>query len=367
MSDRSRNLAAMELLRKAITLDPRFAAAQARLAYRLVFMGYFDDPSYVDKGIAEAQAALRIDPRLPAGYFTLATAYSIKGMEAQARQAFLRALELDPNNVSAMHNLSNHEANFGRLDESLYWGRRAFALSGRTGNDYYHVAVPLLVLRADDDTRKWLVEGNGRFPEFLRLPSMLALLDVYQGRPDEGVARTRALTAKAPTDEEVKFLRADVAFLTDSDDLQAATEAMMATSASSILSVPETIRMRYAYALRKRGDVSRATLLVDEAERIAREKVQKGDQNPPLRVELAGASMFRGDRAGALEWLGQAYDAGFRDYGSLERDPILAPLRGDAKFQRILERIRKDVEAQRARARERGLFELQSLLAPPSR
>ena len=364
LTDRARNLAGIELLRKAIALDPRFAAAQARLAYRLVFMGYFDDPSYLEQGIAEAQAALRVDPNLPAGYSTLATAYSIKGMEAQARQAFLRALELDPNNVTAMDNLSNHEANFGRLDESLYWGRRAFSLSGRTGNDYYHVAVPLLVLRADDDTRKWLVDGSSRFPGYLRLPSMLALLDVFQGRTEEGVARARALAAKAPTDEEVKFLRADVAFLTDSDDLLAATEAMMATSASSFLSVPETIRMRYAYALRKRGDVARATLLLDEAERIAREKREKGDQNPSVRVELAAAAMLRGDPSRAVEWLEEAYDAGFRDYGSLERDPILAPLRGDAKFEEILDRIRTDVEGQRARARERGLFDFGSLLAP---
>ena len=362
LSDRSVNLASMELLRKAIALDPRFAAAQARLAYRLVLLGFYDDPSYVDQGIAEAQAALRVDPNLPAGYFTLATAYSIKGMEAQGRQAFLRALELDPSNLTAMKNLSNHEANFGRLDESLYWGRRAFSLSGRTANDYYHVAVPLLVLRADDDTRKWLVDGNGRFPEYSRLSSMLATLDVLQGRTAEGMARSRVLTAKAPTDEELKFLRADVAFLTDSNDLQAATEAMMATSASNYLGVPETIRMRYAYALRKRGDVSRATLLLDEAERIAREKIQKGDQNPSLCIELAAASMLRGDQSRALEWLGQAYDAGFRDYGTLERDPILAPLRGDAKFQNILNRMRKDVEAQRARARERGLFDLESLL-----
>jgi hypothetical protein len=116
--------------------------------------------------------------------------------------------------------------------------------------------------------------------------------------------------------------------------------------------------------LRKRGDVSRATLLVDEAERIAREKIQKEDQNPPLRIELAAASVLRGDRSRALEWLGQAYDAGFRDYGTLERDPILSPLRGDAKFQSILDRIRKDVAAQRERARQRGLLEFDSLRAP---
>ena len=45
-----------------------------------------------------------MDPDLPSAHFTIGTAYAMKGMNAQARQAFLRALELDPNNVSAMNN-----------------------------------------------------------------------------------------------------------------------------------------------------------------------------------------------------------------------------------------------------------------------
>ena len=44
MRDKARNLAAMELLRKAIALDPKFAVAQARLGYRQIFLGFFDDP-----------------------------------------------------------------------------------------------------------------------------------------------------------------------------------------------------------------------------------------------------------------------------------------------------------------------------------
>jgi hypothetical protein len=277
----------------------------------------------------------------------------------------MRALELDPNNVLAMDNLSNHEANFGRLDESLYWGRRTFSLSGRTGNDYYHVAVPLLALRADDIARRWLLDGDRRFPEYLRLPNMLAMLDVTQGRLDEAVARSRALTVKAPADEEVKFVRADVAFLTDSDDLQAATEAMMATSPSSYLSVPETIRMRYAYALRQAW----RRLTRDAACRRGRtyrprEDSERGPEPVPSRRTGRGVDAARRSVSCArLAWTGVR--RGFRDYGSLERDPILAPLRGDPKFQSILERIRKDVEAQRERARQRGLLEIESLLDPP--
>jgi hypothetical protein len=60
----------------------------------------------------------------------------------------------------------------------------------------------------------------------------------------------------------------------------------------------------------------------------------------------------------------QAHERGYRDYGFLERDPILAELRTTSRFGDILDRMRKDVDAQRARAEERGLFEVDSLLAP---
>jgi serine/threonine protein kinase/tetratricopeptide (TPR) repeat protein len=367
LTDRARNLEGMDVLRKALALDPRFATAQARLGYRLVFMAYYDDPSYIDQGLAETQAALRVDPNLPYAYFTLGTAYTMKGMDAQARQAFLRALELDPNNVLAMDNLSIHEATFGRLDESLYWGRRGFSLSGKTGNDYYHVAVPLLSLRDDDGSRTLLLDGERRFPEMARIHIMLGLLDIYQGRAEQAVARTEAMVARAPQNEEVKFHRADIAFLTKSSDLEMALEPLMERSASNFINVYESVRLRYAYALQKRGEAARAATLLAEAERIAREKVEKGDQTPALRIELAAASELRGDHAGALEWLSRAYDAGCRDYGLLERDPILAPLGSDARLRGILERMRKDVDAQRARARERGLLDIDALLVPRDR
>jgi TolB-like protein/Tfp pilus assembly protein PilF/predicted Ser/Thr protein kinase len=299
--DRAKNLEAMDLLRKALALDPRFAVAQARLAYRLYFMAYYDDPSYIDRGIAEAKAALAVDPALPYAYFTLGSAYGAKGMDAQARQAFLRALELDPSHVGSMSNFSIHEATYGRLDESLYWGRRGFELSGKNANDYYHVAVPLVNIRDDDGARKWLVDAERRFPDFHRVQMMIALLDLVQGRTAEAVARSEAQRARSPQDEEVKFLRADVAFLSSSNDLEKAHEALMERVASSFTTVYESVRLRYAYALRKKGDRTRAAPLLAEAERIAREKTDRGDKTPALRTELAAASVLRGDHAGALD------------------------------------------------------------------
>ena len=119
---------------KALALDPQFALARGHLAYRLMFMANYDGASYLDQAIAEAEAAVRMDPSLSYGYFALGTAYGRKGLGAQSRQAFHRALELDPNNTSAMNNFSNEEGRRARWDEAAYWGRRSFLLSGRGAN-----------------------------------------------------------------------------------------------------------------------------------------------------------------------------------------------------------------------------------------
>jgi serine/threonine protein kinase len=361
LSDRAKNAIGQEMLRRALAMDPAFALARARLAYRLIFMGYYDSLSYVDQGIAEAQEAVRIDPGLPSGYFALASGYGLKGMDAEARQAFLRALELDPNNVPAMNNFSSHDALFGRAEESLSWARRGFALSGKQGNDYYHLALPLLGLRADDRLRELLLDGERRFPDFYRVQIVLSLLDALQGRRPDALARTAALTERLGANEEVKFHHTDIAFLTDAPDLEARLEPLMLQSAENFYFVAESVRMRYAYAVGKRGD-PRAAGLAAEAEKIARAKMDAGNQTPVLRVELAAAAALRKDVDEAFTWVERAFDAGYRDYGLLELDPILAPLRTDPRFTNVLSRMRRDVEAQRARAASGGLLDLTSLL-----
>jgi TolB-like protein/Tfp pilus assembly protein PilF/predicted Ser/Thr protein kinase len=364
--DRAKDLAAIDLLRRALALDPRFAAARASLAFRLVTMGYYAEASNVDEGIAEAEAAIRTSPDLPAGHYTIATGYSIKGKDAQARVAFLRALELDPNNGSAMANLSVMEATFGRLGESLSWARRMFALSGRLANDFYHVAVPLLSLRDDAVAGRWLLEGERRFPDFSRVQATTAMLEVLEGRDADAAARMARAIARHPDDEELKFYRVDMAFLLRSDDLQPALEALGPGADANSVMVPESIRTRRAYLASTKGDAAQTAALLAQSERVAKDKVAHGDNSPTLRVELAAIAAMRGDHAGALEWLNRAYDAGYRDYGVIARDPILARIEPAATFKEIMDRMRLDVDTQRQRARQSGLLDLDSLLAQPS-
>lgn len=362
-SDRARNLEAIGLLKQALALDPKFAEAQARAAYRLVFMGYYDDPSWIDKGIAEAEAALRIDPELPSGHFTLGTAYAMKGQGARSRQAFLRALELNPSGGGLLSNFSIAEMQYGRLDEAVYLGRRGFMLSGK--RSFYHLVAPILMIRADAESRILLEEAERRAPTDSRVQMMLGMLELLEGSGDKALARSKAVAEREPKNMEMSFHRADIAYLTDDTDLESLLAPHVRRSpANRSVWEGESVRLRYAYALQKRGESARSKVLAAEAERHARERIAAGDDTPVQRVELAAAAALRGDADAALAWLERALDAGYRDYGFLERDPIFRSLGSQPGLQRVLDRMRRDVAAQRERARTRGLLELPSLIGP---
>jgi TolB-like protein len=363
-SDRARNLEAIGQLREALALDPQFALARGYLSNRLVFMANYDGASYLDQGIAEAEAAVQMDPSLSYGYFALGTAYGRKGLSARSRQAFLRALELDPNNTSAMVNFAGEEGRRARWDEAAYWGRRSFLLSGRGPIDFYHLINALFNMRADAQSRVLLEEAE-RTASHQRINRYLAWLDVFEGHVDRAVKRADALIAREPTIEEVKFFRAELAFLLDAPDLARWVEPLVERSPAGRGASAVSHRLKYAYVLQKRGETAKAAALVAEADRVARALAEQQPDTTELRVELAAVSAMRQDTNDALQWLQRAHDGGYRDYSFLEPNPILKRQMGsDPRFLEIIDGMRRDIATQRERARQRGLLDLTSLLAP---
>ena len=352
--ERQQNLRSIALYREALQLDPSFALAQAKLAYRLFFQSYFDDPKYVDLGIEAALRAIEMDPALSAGHFALASAYGHKGWATKSRAAFLKAAELDAGDTTSLNNLAVLESEvLGRHDEAIGWVRRRMQATPFDQGSAYHLSWPLLFIRDDATTDRWLSEGERRFPRSPRLKYLRAALRYLQGDETGALTAIRQILDDSPANEEAMLVSAELAFLTKAPDAEAQVERMMRRAPgllSGQLLKPESHRTSLAWLLQQRGDRSRAATLLSEALEVAQAELAAGNENQRVPFEIAAIHMARGEHDAALDWLDKAVAAGYGDYSTLPRHPIFERVRGNVRFQTALATMEKNIKAMRDRS-----------------
>jgi eukaryotic-like serine/threonine-protein kinase len=350
--ERQQNLRAIELLTEAVRLDPSFAVAQARLAYRLFFQAYFDDPKYVDLGLDAARRAIEMDPNLASGYYALASAYGHKGWAAKARPAFLKAQELDPGDSVSLNNLAVLESEvLGRHDEAIGWVRRQLEMPPIDANTFYHLSWPLLFLRDDATSDRWLTEGERRFPTVPRLQYLRAALQYLQGDEAAALTRARGIVEEHPAFEEGLMVTAELAFLTKAPDAELQIERMFHRAPgleTGPLLKQESHQASFAWLLMERGERPRAAALLSEALERAHGALAGGNENQRVPFEIAAIHAARGENGAALDWLEKAPAAGYVDYSTLGRHPVFERLRREPRFQAVLATMQKKVTAMRA-------------------
>ena len=357
------------------------------MAYRTIFQAYFDDPQYIDSGMEMARKALALDASLADAHFALAFGYYQKGQATNSRLSLLKAIELNPSHDGAMMNLSAQETDLGRYNEALNWARRAFRLAP-SGIAYYHVGYPLLYLGDDATTEKWLTEGEQHFPNGMRIQILLAMLDLLCGRERDALERARKAAVVESGSEEISMLLADLALITGAADAETRVERFFRSApdlSAGMWILPESFRVRYAYLLAK-GISSDGRPLAPAADfdaivhagsrpsearlarawdaSLARQTLDNGNELPRVRLELAAIYAVRQQKKPALDWLQEAYDAGWRDPRTLERDPMFQDLREEPRFKELLGRLKRDVAAMRERSSD--LRELLTTAAPKS-
>ena len=99
---------------------------------------------------------------------------------------------------------------------------------------------------------------------------------------------------------------------------------------------------QYPIFCRKKGTL-------DAAETSARRDLANGSEVADVPLELANIQLLRGDRAGALQHLAEAYQHGWRFSREARIDPILSRLKDEAAFRDLLARMETDVTAMRKR------------------
>ncbi len=341
----------IQMLEEVIALDSSFARAYADLGRTHMWISLRTGVR-ADSGEALARTAIRLDPDSEDAYFVLADnlAYT-QGRLSEAKIAYLRALELNPSHNPSILDLSDVLVLLGSYDESLYWAERGFAIGSSSSNAHYHVAEPLLGLMSERHLEEFLTRATERFPDQPRIQVMWLFFDAFSGRDEAAVQRARRFLPLFQNSSEPFLAAAEVLFLLRTDDAGAALESLnRSTPERRLWMSRRTARTAYAHTLLKAGFSQRAESLFDESVAFNRQALAAGDELFGIPYEVAAIAAVRGSTEEALDWLERAYEAGLRQAALVELDPMLDALRDEPRFEELIARIRRDVEAMRAQA-----------------
>jgi Flp pilus assembly protein TadD len=94
-------------------------------------------------------------------------------------------------------------------------------------------------------------------------------------------------------------------------------------------------------ALAELGHVYTRQGRIEKGLEVDRELVRLSPDNPTAHYNLACSLALTGAHAPAIESLRQAIELGYDDPDFLSQDEDLAALRGDSRFQELLQRLRE--------------------------
>jgi eukaryotic-like serine/threonine-protein kinase len=303
---------ATAVLERAVQLDPQFARAHGALALAYVLRAFNFEPdreaALTEAAEAAAARALAIDPGV-------ADAHLARGRlmwtrrngfpHLEAARAFRRAIELNPGSATALGDLALVYNHIGLLDLAVAAAGDALAIDPSETRALLQMGFGLLSQgRAAEALGVLRRLPPGFHPSVVASHEAWALLAL--GRSDEAAARVARALEESPADQG-GALAAMKAFLAAREGQHRASEALIAQA-----------RQQEGY-----GHFHHTAYF----------------------ITWAYARM--GKTEAAVEWLRETARQGWPNYPLFARDPHLDPLRGDPRFEAVLQDIKAEWERYR--------------------
>ncbi len=351
----AQNREGIRLLREALDLDPAFATARARLAWRYVWeTRLYGRRAYADTAVALAREALEDDPDLPVAHYALASGYLGQERYAQALESYDRAM----GHAGGLNDGSYHHALVGDLARATELGFRAVQLDPNGPNTRWHASVPLYFAGDVERAEAWLALARAEGMEFQRLDMAWSQLALLQGDLVLAVDRAAAVLERWEGIREAEAEAAKVMLVAGAWqrgwDILERRGLSVPDAWSSDLLVPRTARTEYAFGLAESGRTEEADQLFDIAVAASEDAIANGSDCPCRPVELAAIHAYRGNSGEALTALERAFELGFASHWVLRVDPMFASLGDDPGFRDLLARMENDRAAQREQVERAG-------------
>jgi TolB-like protein/Tfp pilus assembly protein PilF len=290
---------AIAYFQEAIAKDPNYARAYAGLADSYALLGGYSMTPQLDfmqKARAAALRALDLDDKLPEAHTALAFIVQKYDWDWQtAEKEYRRAIELNPNYVTAHHWYAEHLAFRGRFDEAFAESERARQLD------------PLsLIIAADNGTILY-----------------------YSRQYDRAIEKWNAVLAMDPAFSRAHLVRNAYVekgritdALADVENYHPADDTPWRWSALAYIYGRSGQRVQALDALRKLEQINR--------------------RQPMDSAAILWAHIGIGDTDQAFVWLEKAYTEHSNTLMTLKVEPGYDSLRGDPRFADLVRRVGLD-------------------------
>jgi serine/threonine-protein kinase len=317
----------------ALTLDQSHAPAHVVLA--MVNFGQGRN----EGAVGEAQKAISIDPTLSRAWREIGRVHFRLGQMAEAEKAFVKAVALDPDDWTARNSLGSLYYSLNRLDEAIAEYERMQALAPDNTKAYNNLGSAYLTQERFDKAAE-MYERSLSLERNATAYSNLGTAQYQQGLYDDA-ARSFEAAVSLPGAAFVHWFNLGAASYWAPDRRTRAREAY-ATAVTlgekarlAAKSTPlDTVDLASAYAV-----LAMLTEGTEAKQHQARAHKLIEMIGPPPRdgnvlATLGTTYEELGDRAKALDWLGQALKAGY-SLKRLERSPWLKELRADERYVQL--------------------------------
>jgi len=289
---------ALDHFQSAIDLDASYALAYSGLADTFASLGNGGFRPMSESHLqarAAALKALAIDDLLGEAHNSLAviTAEYYWGW-ADADRHYKRAIELNPNDATALRNYSFYLACMGRHEESIAFVKRSRRLNPVSPVAQFQLAMNLYLARRYDDA----------------ISEAAATLDLAPGFGPAHILLGRVYVAQGLLDRAVGELE----------------------RAHALMGPRPDVITPHAYVLARAGRQREARAMLDELRHISKPR-----DPAPIRIAFLHIGLGETDRA--FEWLDKAIDARDWQVALLNVEPAFDTLRSDRRFAALVERV----------------------------
>src|SRR5438874_1633283 len=227
---------AERLYLEAITLDPNFALAHARLASTCAQVFHFYEPTdtWKTKARSEADTALRLQPNLAEAHLALGQCiYWIDEAYDRALQEFDTALRVSPNNADVGGLIASIKRRQGHWQEALEAFERSQKIDPQNPNTVRNLVFTKTALRRWKDSADWAEKMRAMAPASLVAKTQSGYVDFWW-KGDTGLLKSMLDQVPSGVDPDgvITSCRWDVALI--ERDYAAAKRTLEAASLNEI-------------------------------------------------------------------------------------------------------------------------------------